>query len=118
MSFEGLLDSTCKIMQQTLPVAPDDGMGGYKATTIATSWSVLYPHVRCRFETLWKDEEILAYDKKAVYPRYYLYIVYRSGIKEGMRIYHNGRQFEIKLVENWSEQERYLQIEMTDLTRI
>ena len=112
MSFEGLLDSKCTIMQDTLG-APD-GMGGY----LPSGWSVLYPHVRCRFESLPKAEEILGYDKKTTYPDYYVYLVYRSGIKEGMRIYHNSRQFEIKLVENWSEQDRFLQLAVTDLTRL
>ena len=114
MSFEGLLDSKCTIMQETLGAV--DGMGG-RATS---SWNVLYPHVRCRFESLPKIEStaILGYDKKTTYPDYYVYLVYRSGIKEGMRIYHNSRQFEIKLVENWSEQERYLQLAVTDLTRL
>ena len=112
MSFEALLDSTCKIMQETLG-APD-GAGGYTAS----SWGVLYAHVRCRFESLPKAEEALAYDKTITYPDYYVYLVYRSGIKEGMRIYHNGRRFEIKLVENWSEQERYLQLAVTEITRV
>ena len=112
MSFEGLRDSTCKIMQETLGAA--DGMGGHAAS----SWGMLYPHVRCRFESLPKAEEALAYDTKITYPDYYVYLVYRSGIKEGMRIYHNSRQFEIKLVENWSEQERYLQLAVTELTRL
>ena len=112
MSFEGLLDSKCTIMQETLGAA--DGMGGHGAST----WAVLYAHVRCRFESLPKEEEILGHDKKTTYPDYYLYLVYRSGIKEGMRIYHNSRQFEIKLVENWSEQEKYLQLAVTEITRI
>lgn len=112
MSFIALLDSTCSIRRETLG-APD-GQGGYATST----WNVLYPRLRCRFETLWKDEEIQAYDKKVVYPRYYLYLVYRSGIKEGDRVYLDGRQFEIKLVENWSEQKRYLQIEMTEIERL
>ena len=111
MSFEGLLDSTCTIMQETL--GTPDGQGGYTAST----WGILYSRVRCRFETLWREQEVLAYDKKVVYPRYYFYLVYRSGIKEGMRIYYNSRQFEIKLIENWSEQKRYLQLEMTEIDR-
>jgi len=112
MSFAGLLDSKCTIMQETLGAV--DGMGGYAAS----SWGILYSRVRCRFESLPKAEEALAYDKTITYPDYYVYLVYRSGIKEGMRIYHNGRQFEIKLIENWSEQEKYLQLAVTDLTRL
>jgi len=115
MSFPALLDSKCKIMQETLG-ATDDGMGGY--TTAVISWDVLYAHVRCRFESLPKAEEALAYDKTITYPDYYVYLKYRSGIKEGMRIYHNSRQFEIKLVENWSEQEKYLQLAVTEITRL
>ena len=111
MSFPSLLDSQCSIRRET--AGGPDGQGGLLAAT----WAILYNRVPCRFETLWREEEILAYDKKTVYPRYYLYLVYRSGIKEGDRVYLNGRQFEIKLVENWSEQERYLQLEMTELKR-
>ena len=111
MSFTGLLDSKCKIMQETLGVP--DGMGGYGAS----GWGVLYPRVACRFESLPKAEEALAYDTKITYPDYYLYLVYRSGIKEGMRIYYKGRQFEIKLDENWSEQDKYQQLLLTELTR-
>jgi SPP1 family predicted phage head-tail adaptor len=111
MSFENLLDSKCTIKQETLGAI--DGMGGHAAST----WGTLYLNVCCRFESLPKVEEILAHDKKTTYPDYYVYLVYRSGIKEGMRIYHNSRQFEIKLVENWSEQEKYLQLAVTELTR-
>ncbi len=111
MAFVDLLDSKCKIMQETLGAA--DGALGYGAST----WNVLYNHVACRFESLPKAEEILAYDRETFYPDYYIYLIYRSGIKEGMRVYHNSRQFEIKLVENWSEQERYLQLAVTEITR-
>jgi hypothetical protein len=111
MSFQQLLDSQCSIRHETLG-APD-GQGGFLPAT----WAILYNNVPCRFETLWRDEEILAHDKKTVYPRYYFYIVYRSGIKEGDRIYHKSRQFEIKLVENWSEQNEKLQLEVTELKR-
>ena len=111
MSFESLLDSSCSIKQETLGAV--DGMGGHAAS----AWGTLYSNVRCRFESLPKVEEMLGHDKKTTYPDYYIYLVYRSGIKEGMRIYHNSRQFEIKLVENWSEQEKYLQLAVTELTR-
>lgn len=111
MAFEDLLDSVCTIRRETLGAA--DGQGGYAAST----WNLLYPNVRCRFESLPKNEEILAYDRVTVYPDYYVYLVYRSGIREGDRIYHDSREFEIKLVENWSEQERYLQLAVTEIKR-
>lgn len=77
MAFENLLDSKCTIKQETLGAA--DGMGGHAAST----WGTLYSNVRCRFESLPKEEEILGHDKKTTYPDYYIYLVYRSGIKEG-----------------------------------
>jgi len=113
MSFPALLDSFCSIRREVAGAV--DGQGGYAAST----WAILYNNVPCRFETLSRDkyEEIFGYDKKVVYPGYYIYMVYRSGIKEGDRVYHNSRQFEIKLTENWSEQGRYLQLIATEIDR-
>ena len=111
MSFRGLLDSRCTIRVLTAGAA--DGMGGFAAAT----WAVLYNQIKCRFESLQKKEMVMAYDKKEVYPDYFVYLVYRSGIKEGQRIYFNSREFEIKLVENWSERNKYLQLSIVEIKR-
>lgn len=113
MAFGNLLDSKCTIKRETLGVA--DGQGGHAAST----WNILYKRIPCRFESLQKTAgtQSFSYDKNVTYPDYHVYLVYRTGIKEGDRIYHGGRQFEIKLVENWSEQERYLQLAVTEIER-
>ncbi len=111
MSFRSLLDSTCQIRALTLGAG--DGMGGFAAAT----WNILYNRVKCRFESLQKKEMVMAYDKKEVYPDYFVYLVYRSAIKEGQRIYFEGRQFEIKLKENWSERKKYLQLSVVEIKR-
>ena len=111
MSFRSLLDSRCTIRALTPGAA--DGMGGFAVAT----WGILYTRVKCRFETLQKKEMIIAYDKKEVYPDCFVYLVFRSGIKEGQRIYFNGEEFEIKLIEPWSKQRKYLQLSVTEIKR-
>ncbi len=111
MSFKSLLDSRCTIKSLTAGAA--DGMGGFATAT----WADLYTRVKCRFETLQKKEMVMAYDKKEVYPDYFVYLVFRSGIKAGQRISFDSREFELKLIENWSEQSKYLQLSVVEIKR-
>lgn len=110
MSFAALLDNTCTIFREALA---EDGRGGWTDD----GDPVLYRRVPCRFETLTKRTEIMAYDKTAVFPDYYVYIEYRSGIEEGYRILFESRQFEIKLIENWSEMKIYHKFAVTEIDR-
>lgn len=110
MSFRNLLDSEVDIKRSSSAV-DDIGGGG------AVSYSVLYRRVPCRFETLTKKLEIIAYDQSAVFPDYYVYMEYRSGIIEGDHLFLGSRTFEIKLVEDWSEQETYMQLAVVELKR-
>ena len=110
MSFAALLDTTVDIKERTLA---GDSMGGGGIITSTT----LYTNVPFRFESLDKREEIQAYDKKTTYPDYYGYCEYLSGIKGGQLIVHNSRNFEIKLVQDWSEQEKMMRLSLTELTR-
>lgn len=110
MSFAALLDNTCDIFRQGLT---SDSQGGW---TDAGD-SILYRRVPCRFENLTKRVEITAYDKTAVFPDYYVYIEYRSGIKEGYRILFESRQFEIKLIEDWSERKLKMKFAVTEIDR-
>jgi len=110
MSFYNLLDNTCTIRRGT-DVADD--IGGASSTT----WNILYPNIKCRFENVGRKQEMLVYNKDTVYPDYYVYIESRSGIKEGDRIVFSNRDFEIKLVEDWSEQDRYMRLSVVELTR-
>jgi len=111
MSFESLFDSTCSIKRHLLT---KDTQGGY-----TSAYKLLYRRVPCRFETSSKKggQEIQAYDKSTVFPDGYIYLQWRSGINEGDHVFLNGRKFEIKLIENWSEQNRCMTFSVVELER-
>ena len=112
MSFASLLDSLCDVKEETL--GAKDGAGGYEPST----WSVIYRRVPCCWETLTRKLEILAYDKTAAFPDFYVYMEFRSGIKEGGRIVReDGREFAIKLVEDTKLMGEYMKIAVTELMR-
>ena len=111
MSFASLLDSTVDIKRSN-PGGITTG-GGYAAPSEAA----IYMSVPCRFETLTKKLEIMAYDKQAVFPDYFVYMEYRSGIQESDILVKDGREFAIKLVEDWSEQGEYLKLAVSELKR-
>jgi len=111
MSFSALLDNSMDIKRESLTA---DGMGGY-----TKAYAILYTNVRCRFETTSRKTEILALGGKAdAYPDYYVYMEYRSGIKEGEHIIHDSRTFEIKLVEDWSERGKYMRLSVVEPKRM
>lgn len=110
MSFRSLLDSEIDIKRE---IRAEDELGGDSGT----NYSVLYRRVPCRFETLTKKLEIMAYDQTAVFPDYYVYLEYRSGVKEGYHLFLGSRIFEIKLVEDWSEQGKYMKLAVVELDR-
>jgi len=110
MSFAALLDNVCDFK---CPVLTADGKGGFTET-----WTVSYTNVPCRFETTSRKLEILAYGGKSdIYPDYLLYLEYRSGIKEGDHVFFGSKEFEIKLVEDWSEQGKYMRLSLVDYNR-
>jgi SPP1 family predicted phage head-tail adaptor len=111
MSFQVLLDNSCDIKRESLTA---DGMGGY-----TQAYAVLYLNVKCRFESTSRKTEILALGGKAdVYPDYYVYLEYRSGIAEGDHIIFESRTFEVKLVEDWSERGKYMRLSVVELKRM
>lgn len=110
MSFAALLDTIVDIKRRSKGV---DSMGGGSSLTYVS----VYKRVPFRFEALDKKEELIAYDKKTTYPDYYGYCEYLSGIKEGQVIFHNSEKFEIKLVQDWSKQGKYMRLSLTEITR-
>jgi head-tail adaptor len=109
MSFPGLLNSSCKI-EQSVAGAADD-MGGYAVP----SWALIYRRVPCCYEALTRRTETLAYDKQVVQPEHYIYLEWRSGIKEGQRLtMDNGRIFLIKLIENTKEMDKFMKLSVVE----
>ena len=110
MSFLSLLDNVCTIKEESLV---SDGQIGY-----TKSYNTLYANIPCRFESKPRKLEILAYGGAGtVYPDYTVYIESRSGIKEGQHVVFNGRIFEIKLIEDWSEQGEYMSLHVVEMAR-
>lgn len=108
MSFASLLDTTCTIQAN---IETSDGQGGYTIT-----WADQFINVPCRFESLDKKLEIIAYDNSAVFPDYWVYMEYLN-ITESMRITWEGRTFTINHVRDWSHQKKMLKIAVTELGR-
>jgi len=111
MSFANLLDSTVDIKR--IDTTSGDGMGGYDDDTYTT----IYTNIACRFESRTKKAEIIAYGGSNTFPDYYIYLEYISGITEGDRIFLGSQEFEIKLIEDWSEQNEYLMLSVVEIGR-
>jgi len=111
MSFASLLDSTCLIKKESLTHV---GGGNYTSTYIT-----LHKRVPCRFENVSRDQDhaIITKDKVEVYPDFYIYLEYRTGIYEGCHIIHGGKTYEIKLVEDWSKQKKKMRLSVVELDR-
>ena len=113
MSFEGLLDSFCDVKGETL--GAKDGAGGYEPST----WNIIYRRIPCCWETISmaKKLEILAYDKTAVIPDFYVYMEFLSGINERCRLVRNGKEFDIKLIEDAKLMGIYMKVAVAELKR-
>ena len=113
MSFSGLLDSLCDVKGE-IP-GEKDGAGGYLPST----WTIIYRRVPCCWETIsmQKKIEILAYDKMAVIPDFYVYMEFLSGINERCRLIRNGKEFDIKLVEDTKLMGVYMKVAVAELKR-
>ena len=111
MSFPSLLDSKCTIKRESLT---SDGQGGYTETYIT-----LHKRVPCCFENVSRDRDsaIVAHDKVEVYPDFYIYMEYRSGIYEGCHVIHGGKKYDIKLIEDWSKQNQKMRLTVVELDR-
>lgn len=110
MSFASLLDNVCDIGSHTLT---PDGQGGYTDAT-----AVKYSNVPCRFESKPRKMEIMAYGGSGTaYPDYTIYIESRSGVVKGDHVIFEGRTFEIKLIEDWSERDLYMSLHVVEIGR-
>ena len=110
MSFQALLDSQIDIKRLSYTTDDIGGQG-------TPAYAVLYTNVKCRFESLPKKLEIKAYDQTAIFPDYKVYLESHSGIIEGDRVFLGSKEFEIKLIEDWSEQGKYMTFHVAEIGR-
>jgi hypothetical protein len=111
MSFPSLLNSKCNIKSET--AGGTDLMGGTEAST----WVTIFWNIPCCFEAYERKIEMTVFDKTAPIPDFVVYLEWRSGIKEGMRLLKNGVEYEIKLVENTKFLDKYMKLQVTELKR-
>jgi len=110
MSFRGLLDTTCNIISL---VGTDDGQGGQTITR-----NTLLRRLPCRFESLSGSKAQATYAKLTPKPDFIVSLEYQSIIKEGHRVEDTkGREYAILLVEDWSLQNKYMKLAVTEVAR-
>ena len=82
------------------------------------TWVTRYEQVPMRIERviLRTAEEMLLYDREKVSPKFIMRMEYKSGITTRDRIYYGTREFEIKEVHNWDEQNLWLRIVAEEIT--
>lgn len=113
MSFSGLLDSLCDVKGEV--PGDKDGAGGFLPST----WTIIYRRVPCCWETvsMQRKLEISAYDKTAVIPDFYVYMEFHSGINEHGRVVKDGKEFDIKLVEDTKLMGIYMKLAVAEIKR-
>ena len=113
MSFSGLLDSFCDVKGEV--PGDKDGAGGFLAST----WAIIYRRVPCCWEmiSMQRKIEILAYDKTAIIPDIYVYMEFRTGINESCRLVKDGKEFNIKLVEDTKLMGIYMKLGVAELKK-
>jgi len=110
MSFRGLLNTTVDVKRE---VETADGQGGY-----TTAWTIILRRIPFRFESLSGRQVQDAYSKLQPRPDFLGYCEYQSGIKERDRIVDSkGKLYAVQLVENWSLENKYTKLAMTEIAR-
>ena len=91
-----------------------NGQGGYVTTD-----SLKYSNILCRFNSLPKREEIMAYDKSTVFADYFVFLEYLSGVDEDDILVKtdDSREFAIKLIMDWDEDRNMMKLACLELGR-
>lgn len=87
------------------------GAGGQ----LELQWLTRYWNIPCRFNAVKKPPERMYYDKPTTLAIYELYIMYVSNVDMADMVHFDGREFEIKKIDNWDEMNLYLRLELEEL---
>jgi len=110
MSFRGLMNMYMNYEEAS---TVSDDMGGNVET-----WAVVYRNLHCRMQPYRgteRGQERIAYDKDTTMATAVVYTPYKSGILESGRFTKGSRIFEIKLIGNVDEANKYLRIEVEEV---
>jgi len=88
------------------------GAGGQLTKT----WVARHENVQGRLASIKHMKEILYFDRQKVFADFAWFMAYKSGITTRDRLFVGSRQFLIKLIVNWDEQNKYLIIALTEET--
>jgi SPP1 family predicted phage head-tail adaptor len=87
------------------------GAGG----KLTKTWSMRYHDVPCRMNAEMSQAEILRYQKASIFPDFIMYTLYRSGIEITDRVIFKSRTFDIKKIDDWDEQQKYLKLALKEI---
>ena len=88
------------------------GAGG----KLVKTWVARYEDVPFRFEALRPEDEALFYDREKVTNRFAGRMKYKANISTRDRVYYGTREFDIKKIDNWDEQNLWLRIILEEIT--
>lgn len=109
MSIAALLNKMVDIKRST---PNPDGQGGSGNLT----WATIYRRIPCRFNALTTNELAFIYDKQMVTANYVVYLE-PADIRENDRLYLGSRIFDVKLIMNWDESDKYMKIAVLEANR-
>ena len=108
MSVAALLNKTVDVKRLTKAA---DNQGGYTST-----WTTIYRRIPCRFNALTTNELAFTYDKQQVTANYAVYLE-PLDVREGDRLYFGSRVFDVKLIMNWDESNKYMKFAVMETNR-
>lgn len=113
MSIASMIERTgSRATFKTLDEEVGDGGRLYK------TWVTVYDDVPCALIPIaaLSGREILEYDREKAFAEYKVYIEYRSGITTRHRVYVDGREFDVKRVDDFDSMNIYLRIYVKEIT--
>jgi len=88
------------------------GAGGQLTKT----WVVRYNNLPIRFNPKPKVNEALYFDTQKAFPVTTAYVLYKAGIIKRDRVKFKAKTYDIKMIENWDEQNLYLILSLQEIT--
>jgi len=83
---------------------------------LTKTWLVRYNNVPIRFNPKPKVNEALYFDTQKAFPVTVAYIMYKPGIIKRDRVKFGTRLYDIKMIEDWDEQNLYLTLSLQEIT--
>lgn len=83
---------------------------------LTKTWVARYEDVPVRFNALRPENEGLEYDREKVNAFFAMFMEYKANISTRDRVVYGTRELDIKKIDNWDEQGKYLRIVLEELT--